>query len=166
MTLSHVRAALLLLSLSMLSPALAADAPPNFRQASDSHWTAGQPTAEQLPGLKAAGIVHLIALRPASESPLLGDEAAASGLSYTDLAIAGPQSLTPGNVAAFDQLLRDAGDRPTLIYCASGNRVGAMIALRAAWLEGAAIEEAIAEGKRYGLTSLEAVVRERLAAAH
>src|SRR5690606_38327465 len=52
---------------------------------------------------------------------------------------------------------------PALVHCASGNRVGALAALRAAWLQGADEEAAIAEGRRWGLRSLETEVRSSLA---
>jgi hypothetical protein len=51
-----------------------------------------------------------------------------------------------------------------LVHCASSNRVGAMIALRAALVDGASADAALAEGRRWGLKSLEPQVRERLAA--
>ncbi|MDX1549980.1 MAG: hypothetical protein R3278_05475, partial [Lysobacter spongiicola] len=80
-----------------------------------------------------------------------------------NLPLAGPSDLTRENVLAFDQLLRDA-ERPVLVHCGSGNRVGAMAALRAAWVEGQSPDDAIATGKAWGLTSLKDAVRERLEA--
>src|SRR3546814_1034559 len=71
-----------------------------------------------------------------------------------------PPDLTRENVLAFDALLRDA-ERPVLVHCASGNRVGAMAALRAAWVEGRSAEEAIAMGRDWGLKGLEEEVRRR-----
>lgn len=61
-------------------------------------------------------------------------------------------------------LLRDAG-RPALVYCASGNRVGATAALRAVWVEGLPAEEAIAIGRDWGLKGLEDEVRRRISEA-
>ena len=49
----------------------------------------------------------------------------------------------------------------TLVHCASGNRVGALIALQHG-LESGDVDAAIAEGKRWGLTRLEPVVRNAL----
>jgi len=48
-----------------------------------------------------------------------------------------------------------------LVHCGSGNRVGALLALRAS-LDGADDEKALALGREGGLSSLEGVVRERL----
>ena len=50
-----------------------------------------------------------------------------------------------------------------LVHCASGNRVGALIALSAAD-EGVPVEEALARGRAAGMTSTEARVRELLGA--
>ncbi|KAF1686247.1 hypothetical protein B1992_08420 [Pseudoxanthomonas broegbernensis] len=126
--------------------------------------TGGRITVEDLPALRAAGITRVIDLTPDAETPGLDEAAAvrAAGLSYDNLPIASAADLNHESVAAFDQLLR-AADGSTLVHCASGNRVGALAALRAAWLQGAGEEVAIAEGRRWGLRSLEGEVRKRLA---
>src|SRR3546814_239550 len=98
---------------------------------------------EETPGFDGAGTVR------------------AAGVGYSNLPLAGPPDLTRENVLAFDALLRDA-ERPVLVHCASGNRVGAMAALRAAWVEGLPAEEAIAIGRDWGLKGLEDEVRRRL----
>ena len=65
------------------------------------------------------------------------------------------------NAANLDQILSDY-DGPVLVHCGSGNRVGALLALRQSLL-GADDEDALAYGKSAGLTGLEPVVRARLA---
>jgi hypothetical protein len=50
------------------------------------------------------------------------------------------------------------------VHCASSNRVGAMAALRAAWIDGRPTEEALQIGRAWGLKSLEPTVRARLEA--
>ena len=124
----------------------------------------GRITADDLPALRAAGIRHVIDLTPDAETPDFDEAEAmrAAGLIHHNLPIAGAADLDRDSVAAFDQLLRDARG-PTLVHCASGNRVGALAALRAAWLQGADEEAAIAEGRRWGLRGLEEEVRSRLA---
>ena len=54
------------------------------------------------------------------------------------------------------------GTEAAVLYCGSGNRVGALIALRAHLIEGIGAEEALALGKEAGLTRLEPKVREAL----
>lgn len=125
--------------------------------------SAGRLKPEDIGHLKEAGIVHVINLAPHEETPDF-DEAGAvqsAGINYSSLPIRGGADLTRENVVAFDRLLRSA-KQPVLVHCASGNRAGAMAALRAAWLEGKSEEEAIAIGKAWGLKSLEPQVRERL----
>lgn len=46
--------------------------------------------------------------------------------------------------------------RPLLVHCASGNRVGATAALRAAWVEGHDAKDAIGIGKAWDLSLLRA----------
>ncbi len=114
--------------------------------------------------LKRAGVGEVINLRADSESPHF-DEASAvrdAGMRYRHLPIHGPQGLTRANVQRFDELLRSAGDRLTLVHCSSGNRVGAMIALREAWILHSSPQAALAEGRRWGLKGLEPEVRRKL----
>lgn len=139
---------------------------PNVSFPAPHRVAAGALQAGDLPALQTAGVREVINLRAASETPDF-DEAAAvrgAGIGYHDLPIRGAGDLTRDNVRRFDQLLGDAGDRLTVVHCASSNRVGAMIALRAALVDGASADAALAEGRRWGLKGLEPQVRERLAA--
>lgn len=115
--------------------------------------------------LRDAGIRHVIDLTLDAETPDFDEAAAvrAMGLRYTDLPLRGAWDLTKENVRAFDALVSSA-DRPLLVHCASGNRVGAMAALRAAWFEGHNVEEAIAIGRTWGLKGLESDVLRKLTA--
>ncbi|TKS53576.1 hypothetical protein E4582_01475 [Luteimonas yindakuii] len=130
----------------------------------DGIHSGGRISAEDLPALRAAGIRHVINLAPAAETPGFDEAGAvrAAGMRYDSLPIAGAGDLDREAVAAFDRLLQ-AADGPTLVHCASGNRVGALVALRAAWLLGANEEAAVEEGRRWGLRGLEGEVRGRLA---
>jgi len=126
----------------------------------------GRLQADDLPALQRAGIRHVIDLSVDSETPDFdeADSMRAAGIDYHNLPIRNAADLTRDNVVRFDQLLRDAGDQPTLVHCASSNRVGAMIALRAVLLEGKTVESALAEGRRWGLRGMEPAVREQLQA--
>ena len=127
----------------------------------------GRLQAADVAVLRQAGIRRVIDLSADSETPAFDEAAAlrAAGIAYRNLPVHGAADLTRANVERFDRLLREAGDQPTLVHCASSNRVGAMMALRAAWVQGRAVEAALAEGRRWGLKSLEPAVRERLQAA-
>jgi uncharacterized protein (TIGR01244 family) len=115
--------------------------------------------------VRDAGIRHIIDLTPDAETPDFDEAAAAraAGLDYSNLPLSGPADLTRENVQAFDTMLRHA-KRPVLVHCASGNRVGALAALRAAWVDDKPAEEAIASGKAWGLKGLEGEVRRRIEA--
>lgn len=143
-------------------PALAALPDVSFHQA--GRVASGRLEATDIPNIAAAGIETVIDLRDDSETPDFDEAAAvrAAGMRYHNLPIHGPQDLTTENVRAFDALLATAGKSPTLIHCASSNRVGALIALRAATLQGMSGDEAVELGKAWGLGSLEPAVRERL----
>ena len=124
----------------------------------------GQPSESQLLDAKSAGLERIINLRPSAENAGFNEaaEAAGMGVVYHCISIAGPADLTIENVKQFDALLGQAGDASTLVHCASGNRVGALFALRAAWLHGADTESALQIGKQHGLTSMHGTVRELL----
>lgn len=126
----------------------------------------GQPTASQLVDAKAMGLKQIINLRPASEDAGFDEAVTVSdmGIGYHCLPINGRADLTLENVRRFDALLTSAGDTSVLIHCASGNRVGALFALRAAWLHGQDVDAALQIGKQHGLTSMLDAVKEMLSA--
>lgn len=125
-----------------------------------------QPTAEALAKLPASGVRTVINLRPASETPDLDEKSVVekAGMQYRSLPIAGAAGLTKDNVAAFDRLIGEAAEGKVLMHCASGNRVGALMALRARWIQGKSAEEALAIGKGAGLKGLEVDVKALLQA--
>ncbi|MCM2309818.1 MAG: sulfur transferase domain-containing protein [Steroidobacteraceae bacterium] len=125
--------------------------------------SAGRLEPADIARVRDAGIRHVIDLTPDAETPGFDEAAAvrAAGLAYSNLPLRGAADLTRENVIAFDALVR-AAKRPVLVHCASGNRVGAMAALRAAWVEGKPADEAIDIGKTWGLKGLEAEVRRRI----
>ena len=125
--------------------------------------TGSQPSRADLEKLKAAGVTTVINLRGTGEDAGFDEAAAAKalGLLYVAIPIAGGAEVTADNAAKLDAAMRKA-DGKVLIHCASGNRAGALLALRAA-AAGQTVEEAIAFGKSAGMTSLEQAVRTKLA---
>ena len=122
--------------------------------------TAGQLTEAQLDGLVEAGFTNFISLRLATENGAGWEEGhlASGPESFTRLPVAGSAGLTRETVEELDRLLDSAGDAGTVLYCGSSNRVGALMALRAHWMDGASPEEALALGKAAGMTGLEPAV--------
>lgn len=124
----------------------------------DEHLSvAGQPTPEELQRFAAEGGTHVIDLRGPGEDRGYDEAAAveAAGMSYHNLPITGAAGLTRENVKKLDSLLTETSGGKTLLHCASANRVGALMALRARWLQGASMAEALEIGRRHGLTSLQ-----------
>ncbi len=148
-------------------PAPTSAAPAWLKVHGNGLHSSGQPTAEQLEALPAHGIGVVIDLRGDAETPDLDEAQVVRGLGvdYHNLPVGGPDGLTRANVEQLDALLAAAGDRPVLVHCASGNRVGAMMALREAWVRGATREEAMAVGRQWGLTGLAPAVEALLSPA-
>jgi len=128
-----------------------------------NRYVAGQPKASEFSDFAKAGVKHVINLRPPSETPDTNEAAIVTkaGMAYYNVPISGTADMTLENVKLVDKLLGQIGDESVLLHCSSGNRAGAVMALRAAWLKGVSNDEAIAIGKRWGLTRLQSRV-ERL----
>lgn len=126
--------------------------------------SAGQPDADALHAAHEAGYTTVINLRPEGEFEDFDERALVEslGMAYRHIPVAGRAGVTEGNARALQAAIAEAGDGPVLVHCGTGNRVGALIAL-GEWLDGTDEEGAVAEGKRMGLTGLEAVVRELMA---
>jgi protein tyrosine phosphatase (PTP) superfamily phosphohydrolase (DUF442 family) len=136
---------------------------PNARQPLPGVLTGGVPSDQHLAALAAAGYRTLVDLRTAEEKqPGASERARALGLHTVELPIGGAQDLDGARVKALGEVLADRTRYPLVIHCASGNRVGALLALEQAQIEGKPAEEALAVGKAAGLTRLEPAVRELL----
>jgi uncharacterized protein (TIGR01244 family) len=122
----------------------------------------GQPNAEALRIAADAGYAAVIDLRGTDEDRGLDEKATveALGMDYVSLPIADKGAINYANAEELDKLLAEFAG-PVLLHCGSGNRVGALVALRQK-LHGASAEDALEKGRVAGLTSLEGVVRERL----
>ena len=123
--------------------------------------TAAQPTAAQVTDLRELGYDRFISLQLASEPGAGWEESGISGAggTFQRIPVGSPADLTRENVEALAAALERAGDEETVLYCASSNRVGAMLALKAFWLDGATPEEALSLGRRAGMRALEPDVR-------
>lgn len=139
------------------------EAIPALREPRPGLYTAAQPTAAQIEAAAAHGVRTVISLR--GDGEVDWDEQSqveGAGLRFVRVPVSSAADLSPESVTALDAALREAGDAPVLLHCGSSNRVGALVALRAAWLEGADLESAIEAGRAAGLSGLEPAVRERL----
>jgi uncharacterized protein (TIGR01244 family) len=154
-----------LATLVVLGPAAAQQSPAPKAAAAYIEGVSGnaQPTEATLEEIKAAGYAAVIDLRGPDENRGLVDERASvesRGMSYIPLPILGAGDITYDNANELDRLLAQF-DKPVFVHCGSGNRAGALLALRAK-INGADNDTALEAGRETGLTGLENVVRERL----
>jgi uncharacterized protein (TIGR01244 family) len=138
---------------------------PSLRQPMDDVISGGQPTPDQLSAARDAGYKTVLNMRVPEEKGV-GDEAAivaGLGMEYLSIPIKGAEGLTRENTAAFAKALETA-EYPLVIHCGSGNRIGAMFALKAYWVDGKSAEESLQIGLDSGLTRLEGAVKKILEA--
>lgn len=137
---------------------------PNACVAEDGVLCGGQPSEAALQAARDAGYETVINLRRSEELGDWDEKAVAErlGLRYESIPIGSPNDLSRDNAERLDRALSAAGDAPVLVHCGSCDRVGALFAVRAAKLQGLSTDEAIAAGRRAGLSGLEEAVRQIL----
>lgn len=139
---------------------------PNARMLADDVLSGGQPTVEQFEQAAAAGFRTVVNLRTPGEEGVWDEAPKAEelGLRYVAIPVAGVEGLTVENARDLAEIFDDPGARPLMIHCGSGNRIGALFALKAYHLDGESTEAALEIGRNAGLTrlELEEVVKERL----
>jgi len=126
----------------------------------------GAPTKEHLHQAIAQGYTAFIDLRANGETGVdeARDALAQTDAQYQHIPVAGAAGLTRENAQALDAALAKTNG-PTVVFCASGNRVGALLALRAHWFRGASPEQALRIGREAGLTRMASVVARQLSAS-
>jgi uncharacterized protein (TIGR01244 family) len=153
---------LLLSSVGLADPATGAKPIPSAREPIAGLLSTGQPTPEEIAALAAAGYRTVINLRGTEEPGFEWEKAAVegAGMRYVQIPITGAADLTRETVVRFDEALGTAlHEGKVLLHCATGNRNGALLALREAWLRGVTPEAALELGTAAGLTRLEPSVR-------
>lgn len=121
---------------------------------------AGEGPAAAFQALADAGVRTYIDLRADAEiPPETAALATTAGLDYRRLPIAGEADLDLASARALDLVLDEWGRYPIAVACSSGNRAGALLALRAFWLDRVGAESALELGLAAGLTRFEPSVR-------
>jgi uncharacterized protein (TIGR01244 family) len=114
-------------------------------------WFAGQFPEQDIDTIRESGIRRVISLRLEGEIPW--DEKAlveSAGLEFVSIPLRAPETFTDEALGRLRGLLNEEGV-PTLLHCASANRVGG------AWLpfrvldQGVPVDQALAEAKTIGL---------------
>jgi len=125
----------------------------HFLKLNDQVWTGGQPWAEHLPKLKAAGVKVVINLRPPDE---FDDKAEAAkvkelGMTYFNIPVVfnAPDELDADDFLKLtDEQLKNG---PVFIHCAVGARVGAFWMIRRVLRDGWDYDKALEEANRIGM---------------
>ena len=134
----------------------------NGRMPAEGVLTGGQPTAEQLETLAELGYKTVINLRAPQESGSTDPTQVESlGMRYVSLPITQTSEIDETGGQKLAEALASA-ERPVVVHCGSGNRVGALFAMKGFYVDGLTAEEALALGRAAGVTRLEPVVRQQL----
>jgi protein tyrosine phosphatase (PTP) superfamily phosphohydrolase (DUF442 family) len=123
----------------------------------------GLPGPDDVRAAHAQGARMIVNLCAPHELPF--DEqalAATLGMRYESIPIRGAQDLTREAALKFAALVDLPSNRPVVVHCASGNRVGAMFAMKAFYSEDATVDAALEAGRAAGLRAMEGAVREIL----
>jgi len=123
----------------------------------------GQPTDAALEAAAREGYKTIINMRGEGEPGVAGEKekVEALGMKYVSIPVAGGDSLSEKTARALDDALANAEGK-VMVHCHSGNRVGAIYALREHYVRGKSPEEALAFGRAAGLRALEPAVRKVL----
>ena len=136
----------------------------NARVPVDGVLTGGQPSEEEIERVARAGFKTVVNLRTEGEGGTWDEEpvVTALGMRYIAIPVAGADGITVENADKLAQVVADEDLHPMFVHCGSGNRIGALFAIKAFHLDGEDAEAALAIGRAAGLTRLEPVVKERL----
>jgi protein tyrosine phosphatase (PTP) superfamily phosphohydrolase (DUF442 family) len=135
---------------------------PNARQPIAGVTTGGKPTEAQLQQAKALGYRSVISLLPEADMPGEADAVRALGMKFVSIPIASASALTEENARRLAAAMDAPESRPLLLHCASGNRAGALLALKVFYVDEATPTEALELGARAGMTSLRPPVESRM----
>jgi protein tyrosine phosphatase (PTP) superfamily phosphohydrolase (DUF442 family) len=118
----------------------------------------GQPTIDDLKLLHSFGVKQVVNLRGICEENHFDESQILEelGVEYHTIPVTDISTFTKECAEKLKGIL--ALNQPTLIHCASGNRVGALITLQAFWFEGFSAQEALDKGIQAGLTQLKAQI--------
>ncbi len=140
---------------SAASPATTAATPlpAGFHRLSPDIIVGGQPSSADLEAFRKAGVSTIVNLRPDSEAGVADEETFIAILPFQYVQI----PLTLDNVDAakvdtFRRTIKDPSNRPMVVHCATGGRVGMMFAILAALDDGKSLQEAEEIGEAAGMT--------------
>ena len=138
---------------------------PNAQVTKTGLLIGGQPSPEQLKAIQEAGYRTVLTLRPDSERGDEGEQATVErlGMKFVRIPVAGAAGLTEENARTLGRALGEEDVRPAVLHCSSGQRVGALLGLKAFVVDRKSAAAAIDLAKSLGVNKLEAALRERIA---
>ena len=138
---------------------------PNARVTKNGLLVGGQPSREQLKAIEEAGYRTVITLRAESEPGDEGEQSTVErlGMKFVSIPVPGPSGLTESNARALAKALGEQDALPAVVHCKSGQRVSALLGLKAFVVDRVSAAAAMDLAKSLGLTKLEAALRERIA---
>ena len=119
--------------------------------------TGGQPTADQLAALQAAGCEAVVDLRDPMEPRPVNEPAAvqSAGMAYVNIPVSGATMTDATLTRVRDAVSNLVGDRNVFMHCGSGNRVGAVLIPYLILDKGMGEEAAIEVAMKVGIRSAE-----------
>jgi protein tyrosine phosphatase (PTP) superfamily phosphohydrolase (DUF442 family) len=135
---------------------------PNARQAMPGVTTGGKPSEAHLRQAKELGYRSVISLLPEADTPGEADVVRSLGMNFVSIPIADASALTEENARRLAAAMDAPGAKPLLLHCGTGNRAGALLALKAFYLEAATPAEALDRGTRAVMTSLRPQVEAKM----
>ncbi|MFK7999968.1 MAG: sulfur transferase domain-containing protein [Polyangiales bacterium] len=151
-------------------PAAATEAPSSLGIPNERHLgpitTGGPPDRAALERAQSAGVTTVITLRLELEAGFEVERTnvEALGMRFVSVPVDGAAGVTEANARLVDEAI-DASTGDILLHCGSGNRAGAMLALRAFYVQEKSLDEAMQIGLAAGLTNLQSAVRANIEAA-
>jgi uncharacterized protein (TIGR01244 family) len=122
----------------------------------------GQPTAEQFAAMKDLGYKTIINIRMPGESGSTNPaDVEQLGMAYISMPLNGETAVAEESARQLAATMKSA-EGPIVIHCASGNRVGAILGMKAFHVDGKSAEESFAIAQTAGITRLEPALKEKL----
>ncbi len=136
----------------------------NARVTGDGLLIGGQPSREQLKQIRDAGYRTVVTLRPEAER---GDEGERElverlGMRFVSIPVPGASGLTEPNARSLAKAISAPDALPAVVLCSTGQRVSALLGLKAFVVDRVSAVAAIHIAKGLGMKKFEAALRERI----
>lgn len=129
----------------------------NFHQVNEHVYRGAQPTDEGFAGLAKIGVRTIVDLRGEKSEGRVVEQ---NGMHYVRMRWSGFKAPAESQIAAVLALLNDKSDWPVFVHCKRGaDRTGTAIACYRVEHDHWTNEQALAEAKSYGMSSMEVAMQ-------